>query len=75
MIEHEIEYENEIYSKTIDLLTEIKLTLGPTGLAGTLRKHPNLKEFVVKKQKERLEILDQKIPNRQMDFLNAIDNA
>lgn len=69
------DYENEIYSKTINLLQEVKLTLGPTGLAGTFRKHPNVKDFVVKKQKERLDIIEQKIPNTQMDFLKAIDNA
>lgn len=68
-------YENEIYSKSISLLSDIKLVLGPTGLSGTLRKHPTLKEFIVKKQKERLDILDSKVPNSQMDFLKAIDNA
>lgn len=68
-------YENEIYSKTITLLQEIKLTLGPTGLAGTFRKHPHIKDFVIKKQKERLEIIEDKIPNSQMDFLKAIDNV
>lgn len=74
MTESNIEYENEIYSKTIDLVSEIKLTLGPTGLAGTFRKHPLLKDFLVKKQKERLEILESKVPNSQMNFLKAIDN-
>lgn len=68
------EYENEIYEKTIKLCSDIKLTLGPTGLAGTFRKHPVIKDFLVKTQKERLDIIEDKIPNAQMDFLKALDN-
>lgn len=74
MVEYGVEYENEIYEKCIKLISEIKLTLGPTGLAGTFRKHDLIKDFLVKKQKERLEILESKIPNGQMDFLKALDS-
>ena len=59
----EVDYTNEIYEKTIKLCSDIKLTLGPTGLAGTFRKHPVIKDFLVKTQKERLEIIEDKIPN------------
>lgn len=65
----DIEYQNQIYDKAIDLLSDIKLCLGPTGLAGTLRKHPILKTFISKVQKERLRLIEEKIPNSQLDFL------
>lgn len=70
----DLDKQNCLYEKAIQLLQEVKLVSGPTGLAGTLRRHDDLKTFITKVQKERIKIIEDNIPNHQMDFINSIDN-
>ena len=40
-----------VYDKLIRLLQEVKLVHGPLAVSSTLKNHPKIKEFLLKKQK------------------------
>lgn len=54
---------NELYDKSIELLQQIKLTQGNTALNSTLRRHAKLKKFLLEKQVDRLQIIEDAIDN------------
>lgn len=46
--------EDLLYNSLISFLYEIKIFQGGTALSSTLRRHPIIKAFLLRKQKERL---------------------
>lgn len=54
-----VEYtRTQVYYELIDLLNDIKLTMGPLALSSTLNRHPSLKQLALDFQKLKLETLE-----------------
>lgn len=47
-----------LYTDLIQFLTEVKLIHGPQGLSCTYRKHPHIRDFMKRKQKEMIEEIE-----------------
>lgn len=52
-----------LYQKLLDLLKQIKLTQGGTALASTLRRHSEIKIYLIQKQIEKIEYIEKKYFN------------
>lgn len=52
---------DNIYFYLVDLLKDIKLTQGPTAVTSTLRRHSNVKKFLLQYQVHRLADLEAKL--------------
>lgn len=46
--------EDLLYKSLVSFLYDIKIFQGGTALSATLRRHPKIKAFLLRKQKERL---------------------
>lgn len=49
--------KSDLYDACIELLSDVKLLQGPTGVNSTLRRHPELKTFLLTCQRDRLDEL------------------
>jgi len=54
----DVSEDMSLYNQTIELLKEIRLIHGPSKMSGTLRNHPNLRNFLTSYQKGRIETYD-----------------
>lgn len=52
------EEDNFIYDWLLDLLKQVKLVQGGTSLASTLRRHQSIKNYMIQKQKEKLDYIE-----------------
>lgn len=62
--------EDLLYKYLITFLYDIKIFQGGTALSSTLRRHPNLKNFLLRKQKERIVYIESTYfnPDGSLDF-------
>lgn len=49
-----------LYSKLLDLLEQIKLVQGGTALSSTLRRHSDIKIYLIEKQIEKIRHIEEK---------------
>lgn len=57
--------DEELYDFAISLLREIKLTQGGTALSSTLRRHSDLKNFLIDRQKLKIKQFEEKYSSLQ----------
>lgn len=53
--------DKDFYSSLISLLNEIKLTQGGTALSSTLRRHSQIKNYLIEKQKVKLKSFEEEL--------------
>lgn len=50
-----------LYNSLVALLRDIKLTLGPSGLDATLRRHKDIREFLKSYQTDEIQALESQL--------------
>lgn len=65
--------ENILYDRIIVLLQQVKLVQGGTALASTIRRHKKIRDFLMKKQKQRIEYIEDIyfLPDGSLDLLSV----